>query len=462
MSVQIAARALLAKRQASLGLVGSVFRRDGKHRDQFVTDIRVPMVDYASDFTQQKLEGLEAGKYLIQVSLPNGGIITQQFEIRAGENTKLIIDVPHEGPHEWSSLQAMTGQFAAEAAETQRFARGLTDNPLSYTQLMADPENGYALAFLAPGNNPSGNIFAPGQTMDRLSQVISSNLDVSMARKELGPMQTLDHPSLEDNDFAIFRFVHSGLLEGENTDDEHFDMGPGSGVGRHYLVQQSRQGAHLICVPTPWMTPGGQVETELLVKKHSLESELDYSMTIADPMVNTALGYINMGAVHLAERLIGSEHAMDMLYRKVSYPLAATIGGYILVLSQNTKRFRSDSENWKNWVSNLDGWFEWLPDGAILNAAMRRMEKGADLDEAYKALMRGYDRGLPFFTFGLKQLIDGMRFFAGKGEKAAKQRLELLEPIASRADPSIPFLSVNFSNTWEQTEPSVAMEMTYA
>jgi hypothetical protein len=151
-----------------------------------------------------------------------------------------------------------------------------------------------------------------------------------------------------------------------------------------------------------------------------------------------------------------------MLFHKVSYPLAATIGGYILVLGRNANRYRAESDTWKNWVGNLDNWFDWLPDGAILNATMQLMDTKPNYVAAYEALLRAYARGLPYFTFGLKHLMDGLRIFASKGDAGARQRLETLEPIALRTDPGIPFLSVTVSNTWKQKEEPATMQVTHA
>ncbi|WP_419617585.1 hypothetical protein, partial [Thiolapillus sp.] len=274
--------------------------------------------------------------------------------------------------------------------------------------------------------------------------------DVRSATAKLGTAIPVEEPSLEDGDFALFRFKHGGLQAGESTDDEDFFLGPGSNMDRRFLLQQSAFGAQLISLPTPWTTPQGQEVVELLIKKHSIFEELDYAMTIGDPMINTLLGYINMGAVHLAQRLLDVEQAQQMLYEKISYPLAATIGGYVLVLGRNTGEYRSQADVWKSWVENLDHWFEWLPDGAILNASMQLMEKQPDLEKARDALMRAFSRGLPYFTFGLKQLLDGMRFFAGKGDAEAQGCLDVLKVIAAGVDSGSPFLTVTVASSWEE------------
>lgn len=450
MSLHIAAKTILHQREARKGLMGSVFFRGEAQQNRFVADIRVPIVDHGNKLTEETLRDIAPGKYLIQLSLPDGQVITQNFSVEKGEDTRVIIHIPHEGPHEWSALHALTGQFAQEAGITDRYLRPMSARSQSYAELSADPEFGYSLSRISPREAGAGGIFSSAQVLENLSALIRSNLDVRRAREKLGVAKAVDMPSLEDADYAIFRFLHSGNQGGEDANGEDFFLGPGSDVERHYLLQQSAFGAQIISLPTPWTTPQGQEVVEYLIKKHSVFEELDYSMTIGDPMINTVLGYINMGAIHLAQRLIDVEQAQQMLFEKISYPLAATTGGYILVLGRNTGEYRPQSAKWKHWVENLDHWFEWLPDGAILNASMHLMDKEPNLDAAYDALMRGFSRGLPYFTFGLKQLLDGMRFFAGRGDAKAQQHLQTLETIATRTNPALPFLAITFANIWEQ------------
>lgn len=451
MSIKVAAQALLYRQpRAQHGLTASIHRQEKDGKSRFVTDITVPLVDYGSDYKLEELGDLKPGRYVIQTALPNGRVLTRSFDIEPGKATEVVLHVPHEGPHEWSSLHALTGQFRAEYAETRQFSRSVSGTALLYADSKAHPEQGYSLAWLDPDAGPAGPVSSPEQLTERLAAVIADGLGVESAVRLLGHLQEVGEPSLADGEFAIFRFEHDGVLDGENRSDHQFYIGPGEGINRRYLVQRSPEGAQLISLPTPWMTPDGQADVELLVKMHRIPEALDYSMTISDPMINSALGYINNGAVHLAHRLIGLELAQRMLFEKISYPFSATIGGYILVLGRDTEHYRAQSQNWKSWVRNLDDWFEWLPDGAILNASMQLMERQAERNEAeaYKALMRAYSRGLPFFTFGLKYLIDGMRYFADRDEYDVEHCLTVLETIAERADPGVPFLSVQFSNAW--------------
>jgi hypothetical protein len=72
--------------------------------------------------------------------------------------------------------------------------------------------------------------------------------------------------------------------------------------------------------------------------------------------------------------------------------------------------------------------------------------------------MTAYDRGLPFFTFGLKLMLEGMRRFANEGEPLAQQRLPTLESLAAVADPGQHFLKIDVSRKWQGIYELEALE----
>ncbi|MBW1799849.1 MAG: hypothetical protein JRJ85_03885 [Deltaproteobacteria bacterium] len=464
MTLRVAAKALLYEKYAESGLVGQVFRQDADKGISYISDITVPIVDYANDYKREarELAKAEAGNYLLQLSLPNGDIRTERFEIKPDEPTDLVIVLPHEGPHEWTSLHALSGQFRQEALRTSGFTTKLRYNPAAFTESDKGSEEEYTLRILAPDENNGGEIFKGIETLSNLGKLISENLDVESARQRFGGGSDVTHPTLEDEDFAIFRFAHSGLLAQGEKDDTDYHFGPGTDLSRHYLMQRSAQGGTLVCLPTPWTNPEAQAEVELLVRKNTVPGTLDYSMTIADPMINTVLGYINTGAVYKAVGLVDQEYAQRMLFEKISCPFAAAVGGYLLVLGLDRKGYRSASDQWKHWVENLDHWFDWLPDGAILHAALHFMLGETNRDDAYDALMRAYERGLPFFTFGLKLMTDGMRYFSNEGDDRARECLRTLETVSNQTDPSQPFLSVTFARTFQVQDPLKQGVMSYA
>jgi len=461
MNVQVAAKALLYGKAAEKGLTGDVFCMTGEKGAVFVSRITVPIVDYSSNYTRgvHQLANAGPGNYFLQLFLPSGRVITTDFEIISDKPTQVIIELPHEGPHEWTTLHALTGQFKQDVFQTKKLAASRPMTTASYAELTVNPFKGYSLGLLKPGKSSGGDVFDDLLTLPNLARLIQENTDLETAMHHIGTPSDIVQPSFEDNHFAVFRIAHEGLLDHGNKAPDVSGFGWDSDLHRQYLVQKSSSGGTLTCLPTPWTTPSGQAEVELLFKKSSLADMPDVTMTIGDPMINSVLGYINTGAIQKAAELVDFNNARDMLFDKVSYPFTATVGGYLLVFGINRNTYLSQSDNWKAWVKNLDKWFKWLPDGALLHAALYFILKGVDREEAYDALMRACDRGLPFFTFGLKLLVDALRFFARDGDDQARDRLPLIEAIANQTDPSQPFLTVRFSNHWK-TKSLQAEEMT--
>ena len=92
-------------------------------------------------------------------------------------------------------------------------------------------------------------------------------------------------------------------------------------------------------------------------------------------------------------------------------------------------------------------WFEWLPDGAILNG-IRRLRTGrsdADFGEAQRILLEGFSRGPPFFSMGVLLLQEGLMQLANEwGEPAVKQALATVNRTAAYLDMSQPFTTIRF------------------
>lgn len=456
MTVKIAAKALLSDKGSKSGLVGQLFCEEGPDNITYLANVKVPIVDYSNSFTRRvdALDDAPAGDYYLQLSLPNGDVVTKRFSNEPDKETEVIIRLPHEGPHEWTTLHALQGRFREELKKTYGFTKSLDDNPISYGELRNDPESGYAVSLLTPDESGHGGFFEKGPMISEFSKTIQDSGDVKKAKVDFGGGRAVFQPTLEDAYFAVFRVAHSGVLANGERDVRNYHFHPYAPLSRHYLLQQSAVGSTLTCLPTPWTTPKGQVEVELLVKKYRLSQGLDFSLTIGDPMINTVLGYLNMGAIHKAMELVDYNYAQRMLFEKVSFPFAAAVGGYLLVFGLDRKGYRAQSDRWQEWVGNLDHWFEWLPDGAILHAALHFMLGASNKDEAFDALMRAYNRGLPFFTFGLKLMIDGMRYFASKGEVDAQKRLAELVTVANQTDPSQMFCSVTFPGIWQTNAPT--------
>ncbi|HEY8560155.1 MAG TPA: hypothetical protein VIL74_07250 [Pyrinomonadaceae bacterium] len=456
MNVQIKAIAAIDE-SATSGLMAQLYLEKENKKIEFLKSLTIP-IEGGYWVSGERLQ-VDEGKYIIQVLLPDGQTVTNDFEIKSFENEKeVLIYLPHEGPHEWTALHAMAGNFRWEAQITKGFENPLSLNPKGkYKSLSRDFREGYELSLLKADKNLRSEIFGDDYTIDKLSRLIQNNLDVKNAIEKFGATLKIEEPTREDTDFAMFKIAYSGVLSKHETPSISHRFYPRRNFPRHYLLQKSVLGGTLISLPTPWIKPfdNGEAEMEFLVKKNSIGDPLELAMTINEPMINTVLGYINVGAFHQATQLISTDYALRMLFQKIENPFAAVVGTYLLILENNRERSLLANNYWKEWINNLDKWFPWLPDGAVLNAAKHfwlrdysRSDKNdfdVSFNESFKALNRAYERGLPVFTFGLKLMMDGFRYFANEKINEAKARLNKLETIADKTDPSQPFLTINFS-----------------
>ena len=454
MTVSVAARALLYDRQAEAGLIGRIFRQDPEKGLRFVEEVTVPITDYTSDSTERlpSMDSAEAGKYLFQLSLPNGEVMTESFEVAEGKATEVVLEVG-EGPREWSTLQAMAGKFAGEVhvAMEKPGSGGVAIR--SYNEFRQDPENGFQLRFISLDSPAANSSLLQTDSIRRLADLLRTDPTVEDAEQQLGTGAEVLSTAQEDAELALFEFVYEGSIpDGAGRSSYYIDRG--NIVPRAYLLEKAARGARLIALPVPWTSFGNEVEVQLMLKMPSLygKGEPDYTITIGDPMINSALGYVNNGAVKEAASLISFGAAQDLLFHKMSNPLAATVGGYMLILGLDRKAYRAQSDAWMKWVDNLCKWFPWLPDGAVLKAAKYFVLGDKDRDGAFDALMMSFDRGLPVFTFGLNLMLEGMRRFANEGEAEARERLAVLETLAAAADPELNFVTLEVARKWASSE----------
>jgi hypothetical protein len=164
------------------------------------------------------------------------------------------------------------------------------------------------------------------------------------------------------------------------------------------------------------------------------------AITVRDPMLGGALAYLANGSIDVAAPIVS--RARDMLFGKFINPLAAAAGAYVLV---GTTQNDTEHAYWFEWIQNLRNWFEWLPDGAILDAAVHlRFAAGADrYEKARDALLEAYRRGIPWYTLGLSWLIDGLSEFPDDEECQAA--LAEVRRLSWRVDTQQPFLVVRIN-----------------
>jgi hypothetical protein len=176
---------------------------------------------------------------------------------------------------------------------------------------------------------------------------------------------------------------------------------------------------------TTWVqvaAPGGVARNVMLPDGWSLRlglAEDDVSPTAVAPpggMVAALAAYLGSGQLREAADL-GAE-AMELLRGKVANPIGATVGGYALLRMARVDLMR-------DWPYNLSGWFEWLPDGAVIAAELALLQDRRQ--DAAAQLKRAAERGVPLFADGLSLL--GRRVREGLVDTEPARRLAALTPF---------------------------------
>ena len=132
------------------------------------------------------------------------------------------------------------------------------------------------------------------------------------------------------------------------------------------------------------------------------------SVTVQDPSMATALGYLTSGSLPQASAIL--DRAQDMLYEKLSNPYAAAAGGYLMLEEDHPSR----GDSWKGWIGNLGEWFPWLPDGAVLDGWVQLMQ--GKPDQAAERFRSAFERGVPLYSGGVKRLVDGLNLLASEDD----------------------------------------------
>ena len=142
---------------------------------------------------------------------------------------------------------------------------------------------------------------------------------------------------------------------------------PGQGDGHlyQYLTATAPGDAYLITVPWPWPdSSGGTIAIEVLLNLRQSPTGSAVSVAVRDPVLGGGLGYLSSGSLEKAAVVFTDVESM--LYSKVSNPLGAAAGGYVLIGTETS----GEPQRWDEWLGNLRQWFPHLSDGAILWGAV--------------------------------------------------------------------------------------------
>jgi hypothetical protein len=222
--------------------------------------------------------------------------------------------------------------------------------------------------------------------------------------------------------------------------------GPNNQLPRWYVCISGEDSFELVSLPVPWFSiRTGEVPVELLIQQ-SADGSLTAGFSVLDGDFGTALGYMARGSLQSAMHLAARGSALEMLFAKFENPLGAAAGGYLLLGTEVDR----DKKRWHQWIQNLNKYFPWLPDGAVQEAwlSLRQGSSPRNVENAFRCLSEAYRRGLPYFSFGLQWMVDGLTLVSEQYEEA-NEMLRYVQRAAWRVNTSQPFTSLALAKPYK-------------
>jgi hypothetical protein len=369
----------------------------------------------AGDHVRAKRFQVDAGRYVVEAVLPSGKVLTEETTVADGQEVTLALDAT-DSPHESHAWQYFAGNIeprhAYESTATIPTPRSMSSRYFDLAE--GDPAGSKA------GPAPAATLPSPtmvwvpdsrteGWSFERQNRLAEHMPIADIAQIERvvseGPTIKIAEPTETDLTSHLYRFDRSGPV-----------YGPGSRIvperartgARQFVIAAGAGDAYLVTLPNPWMDvhSGADVQVELLVNARQSPTGSPVAVTVRDPTLGNGLAYLASGAFSAAARVF--QDVERMLYGKVTNPLAAAAGAYVLVGTETDRT----PKPWHHWLDNLARWFGWMSDGMLLRGIHLLRGEGEDrIEQGKAALKEAYRRGVPLFTAGVSWLIEGLSEF---------------------------------------------------
>jgi hypothetical protein len=368
---------------------------------------------------------LAPGPYLIRATLPSGEVVSESKDVQGVVAESTLRG--HHSAHEWLSWHEFaTGEgelTERRIAEQQLLWRSLGDD-------LYDPRSGEVPHFTIVSSN--------GMTYTH--RVPKSGGVV----RGLGVELEVETES--DREFFLVRVV--GRAEGGSwIDPRHYP--------RIYLSASAPEAQlQFVALPAPWTLMSGGYEhatVEILLRRAPANAANDpkagpiASLVIREQVFGSLLSFLAAGdpasAGDVSKALY--DEAQSLLWGKLANPYAAAAGGYVLVRTLRG----AELPDWYSWLANLDNWFPWMPDGAVLHG-WQQLLQGDDesIEIARNCFIEAVRRGVPIYTDGVRLLVRGLsrlsRDPALARDRALHGALHRARIFASAVDPTKPFTTL--------------------
>jgi hypothetical protein len=410
------------------------------------------------------------GRYRVEVVLPSGEMLADDVRVDEGSDAKVVLKGT-SSPHEWLGWQYLAGNVAgssawARAKETEGRAPGAKRSQAGATKRKKRPAKKRAKAKPARAKAAGAAGSARGQptgswldaknfrsavlaastvkidqpilwfshpTPDLLSE---SWLELSqravpatqlIADLNSGQVAFAVRPVTKDPVRAVFRLTHGTSTSSSATPLK-------STLPRDFVAVEFRDSLELLSLPAPWIVAnsGREAVIEIVVQRVPRAYEFGSSVVVRDEHLALLLAYLSTGGISQATEI--AERAKDMLFGKMQNPLAAAAGAYALIGAETD----THAKDWHPWVENLMNWNPKLPDGAIQYATLLLRRGRSQSSEACALLKQASKRGMPYYSLGLRWLLDGLERFAMR-DAEAEELARKVRAISSRMHQQSPF-----------------------
>lgn len=418
-----------------LGAIANIYDITGesKHakktlRDQIIQDI--------TDIQ------LDPGKYLVEAILPSGETSYNEVTLTDPHDYQELL-IGSRSRHEWLTMQHFVG-------DTRR--KAIRYDAIFTKQYLPEQFSSEVISFESYLDfDSSWAVFDRYLRKSESGHQLSSSTSLTTLRDYLPATSVHNfHPAFYDQNDSLFEF-NSEILSGSRQYYLVNYLVPR--FKRYFLIVNANNLTQLCCVlPVPWAQDDHELTIQALVhlpasiststsRERGFHDELTVSIAVPDRRVGAVIGYLGSGMLPTAEKLLKT--ATSMLYDKIVNPIAAAAGAYVMVFAEQSR----ERDEWHDWVENLMNWFPWLPDGAIMHAWLKLTygNKDSDLLKARNSLLEGYRRGIPFYSKGVKMLMDGLTLIANDANHTDAEiegALKVVRRVAMNTNMRQPFTTV--------------------
>lgn len=411
------------------------------------------------------------GLWGVELALPSGKLLQRQSRIPRPDDTPIVFDIG-KSPHEWLSWQFAEGSVPGSKAydaiindrapSILRTRRGTSPVPVSTPNAMRRQRIARSLGTPVIESELFAHSRAAG------TKLFKSQVTIMRFIPQDAP-EPQERSARMARALDAWRHLVSGLrLESRIDDlpglsvDQDLDFMPcgedrwhqrwelrnqSFDSARRFVIINTSRAFELASLPLPWSPRQGLVDEaliELVIDKSDVPRSSQTSLTMRDQQFFGLLSYMKTGGLALAARVAGAGNAdgdnllVDTLREKRQNPLAAAAAGYALLAATDLRDHRS----WYPWIDNLNAWFPDVPDGAILKGRLALGRGSGTPDEAKKAFLLAFRRGLPFYSLGLDWLLDGLRQFPEDAD--CRAAASLVRECGLRSDVSQVFTLLRF------------------